>query len=858
MSLTKSAVLKIFRQVKPNATKLQADDFWGYVEASTSRARRNLLAALEKGGDSARSSVSAIVSAWLFQEFARGQHQHRQQPQHQRHHQQGHQQHQQQQSQQQQQKQHGGDDGDDQGWHQVHRGLRGPRAGRGEPPRVATSSSTTGKGRGEALPRAAAQDPAWARNGSGAKGGARTAAKRANSTRTPWASLLVSPQTPLLDSDGNVARKCSIGPDDGDVAMDRAHGYVMASSVTSSKLVCRLARRVCRDKPVVLVHQPMDDAGKDALREALRDWEDQLNSEGGSDNSTPHSFSLSDAAIVVCDPENNAQEPKNVILIHIDDHNTFLPGQAEAARHLNIEVAPELPCPEDLDDELAVTVVKHMCNDAGLEEWASDFFELKDRRDIVKAIQKLVRSGKPDPELKVRIMADRTYKYKGNMIENAKVRAVITVPKHEVDELLARSGQYGVLYEYPDRPRNAGFKKVNLPLQWDLNDCNTAVAAVEADVRRRILGLVPTTRGFAARVRHEDEAQVTRALVPEVAEQLGDSLGLRPNSRWLLRDLPRRITKADIIRMLATNSGHWCSWQVLPKYAIIDRNVRGASWVVEAEEPPPVKTFRTRGQCVTIERHIDEKTLSPANRVWAKPIAQWERARSATATSPNIRKPWCDMDDDDDDIDIDCEGNDFSTQADPAATPTQPTYTETTQQDDGSRTQQRRPQQGPFPTLPNPSHPSQMAENAVVTPWQRRPKSFRLTDSSGNDSAGPPRAKKRFGEQRSTEPHWPPLAAAQVDHEKEAMRAALQAKDEQIQNLQNSMVQLQRMMEQLMTAMAANGTISTQAAAATLAEVQQAAEAGPNAGHGAHNEQQSMWQRPSAPHDHHGAHDDDA
>ncbi len=856
MSLTKNSVLRVFRQVKGNATKEQTEDFWHYVENSTTaRAKKNLLTALDKGGDNARSSVSALVGAWLTHDFVHGRgrgQQQRQQHQHQHHQQQHRQQQQQQQQQRQQQQQPGDDERDDGEWQQVRRGPRGARLGRGDPLAAAAPSSATGKGRGSPTSNATTRDSAKASGEKGAKGRARSTTKQATTSRTPWSGLQVSPQTPLLDKDGNIARKCCIGPDDGEHIINKAQGYVMASSVTSAKMVCRLTRRANRDKPIVIVHQPMDNAGKDALREALRDWEDTLNAEYGNEQVVPHDLSFSDAAIVIQDPVNGTQEPKNVILIHIDDQNTFLPGQAEAAQHLNIEVAPELQCPEDLDDEIAVTIVRHMCNDTGVEEWASNFFELKDRRDMVKAIQKLVRNGKPDPDLKVRIMADRAYSHRGKVLDDAKVRAIITISKDDVDELLSRSGQYGVLYEYPDRIRNTSFKKINLPLQWDLNDCNAAVAGAEADARRRILGIVPTSRGFAARVRHEDEAQVTRALVPEVAEQLGDSLGMRPNSRWLLRDLPRRITKADIIKMLASSAGQWTPWQVLPKYAINDRNIRGASWVVEAEEPPPMRTFRTRGSCVTIERHVDEKALSPANRVWARPIAQWEKAKSAATTSPSIRKPWCDMSDDEDDIDIDCEGNGFDTQEDVTIDSPQSAANDATQQNNDQYTQRRKPQQQPFPTPSPPPCPSHGTENTTTTPWQRRPKNFRLTDSSGNDSAGPPRAKKRFGEQRAAECQWPALTTTQVDHEKEAMRAALQAKDEQIQNLQNSITQLQRMMEKLMTAMAANGTISTQTAAATIAEVQHAAETHSNADHGTQPEQPSMWQNHGTSHDQYG------
>ncbi len=40
--------------------------------------------------------------------------------------------------------------------------------------------------------------------------------------------------------------------------------------------------------------------------------------------------------------------------------------------------------------------------------------------------------------------------------------------------------------------------------------------------------------------------------------------------------------------MLATETATWTPWYVLPKFATADRGDRGATWVVEAEEPPPL------------------------------------------------------------------------------------------------------------------------------------------------------------------------------------------------------------------------------------------------------------------------------
>ncbi len=74
--------------------------------------------------------------------------------------------------------------------------------------------------------------------------------------------------------------------------------------------------------------------------------------------------------------------------------------------------------------------------------------------------------------------------------------------------------------------------------------------------------------------------------------------------------------------MLAVTAGPWTSWYVIPKYALNGNAGKWSSWVVEAEEPPPAKAFKAKGNYATIQRLVNEKAMHPSARVWAKPIAQ--------------------------------------------------------------------------------------------------------------------------------------------------------------------------------------------------------------------------------------------
>ncbi len=349
------------------------------------------------------------------------------------------------------------------------------------------------------------------------------------------------------------------------------------------------------------------------------------------------------------------------------------------------------------------------------------------------------------------------------------------------------------------------------------------------------MGVVPTSRGFAFRVRPDDQAEATTALVPELAEQLGPALGLQPNSTWLLRNVPRRILKQDLIKLLASEAGLWTACHALPTYAVNDRRATGSTWIVEAEEPPPRRAFRARGTCVTIERYTDERTLSPACRVWAKPISQWEEAAKRVTNSRNVRTPWGDIVDDDIDVDFvgGAHGNtrnaedEIHNQCNQWNTSNEQSQQQNQQPQQSCHPQRtsRVPQQGTFPMgAPQRRTPYTMGDALAVADVQRRPRAFHLTDSSGTDSSAPPKHKKRFGEaSRRTSPtaHW--SASGDYDHEQEAMREALKAKDDQIAALQASMTKLQSMMETVMAAMASSGAISTQTVAATVVEVHQAA-----------------------------------
>jgi hypothetical protein len=69
-SLTRNSVLKIFRQLKPDASKEDQRALWDYVHMKAStHARTNMAKAIQHGGDRARSSVAQAVKEWQGQRY---------------------------------------------------------------------------------------------------------------------------------------------------------------------------------------------------------------------------------------------------------------------------------------------------------------------------------------------------------------------------------------------------------------------------------------------------------------------------------------------------------------------------------------------------------------------------------------------------------------------------------------------------------------------------------------------------------------------------------------------------------------------------------------------------------------------
>ncbi len=217
--------------------------------------------------------------------------------------------------------------------------------------------------------------------------------------------------------------------------------------------------------------------------------------------------------------------------------------------------------------------------------------------------------------------------------------------------------------------------------------------------------------------------------------------------------------------------------------------------------------------------------MNPAARIWAKPISHWEQKGGAERKPKTFKKPWGDYEDD---SDAEFENNDDEGGTQPNNDGLRGSAHEQSQEAANGPTGQHGTRGHPYAAAERPQRRPMVTPytfgDAINNAAQPRPRSYRLTDSSATDTALPPRAKCRFGDnKRGAARRLPPHdQGAPIEHagsERDTFLAAIQAKDAQIAQLSQTLNNLQRTIETLMNTMAANGTISPQVVAGAIVEL---------------------------------------
>ena len=107
------------------------------------------------------------------------------------------------------------------------------------------------------------------------------------------------------------------------------------------------------------------------------------------------------------------------------------------------------------------------------------------------------------------------------------------------------------------------------------------------------------------RVDPANEEQTTRELNPELAEELGDTMGMIPTETWKVLNVSQRTTRGELIKILGTPTLRWQGWLACPKHTLKDRNLGRNTWVVETDSEPPSRALKCGPTFLTFEKYID-------------------------------------------------------------------------------------------------------------------------------------------------------------------------------------------------------------------------------------------------------------
>ncbi len=175
-------------------------------------------------------------------------------------------------------------------------------------------------------------------------------------------------------------------------------------------------------------------------------------------------------------------------------------------------------------------------------------------------------------------------------MSHAKLLMFVKAAPGAVNELLSKFGQHGVLIEPASRD-TGDFVRLKMPLDMTLSEVRTAVGNLPPALRPLALGVVPTYKGYAVRALQQHEAELMQALCPERADQLGPALGMRVNSTWVVRGIPAKATRQQIIAALDKSTPAWQGWTVIPRKRLGGTRGPTTDWIIDAVCGPPL--FRT-------------------------------------------------------------------------------------------------------------------------------------------------------------------------------------------------------------------------------------------------------------------------
>jgi hypothetical protein len=457
--------------------------------------------------------------------------------------------------------------------------------------------------------------------------------------RDAWRDLEVADETPLTDSStGEEAAKLDL-----EASVEEASGYVFCYSDRAAELHRKYATSI---HPITFILPRVDDNTRNGIERALKKMEDHYEKAINP--------GLTESTMFIKEPKSGRKKNVEVTLVHVDRGMKICPPQDVEDGMLFTDSLPCVDMDLPTDSEIQFTVMKPICKELALTEWweklaARPFPLFKDD------IKRVITSAKFKPT-EIQVRRDRNLVWRGEHMADARIATTVKVPSEHVDELMARSGRHGIIIDHLRRGRGNqtdAYAKLKLPSDWDMAEAINKIDALPPHLKKLTRGIVPSARGYFLRMVGTAEAEITKALAPEVAAQLGPALGMKAESTWIVKGIPRNATKEGIIRGLNLPTSRWRGWTVRPKRVVGQPRFGKVDWLVEAANDPPGKalTVKTRetpnGDCIMIERFVEEQRTTAKAAPWFKPLKKQEPTSASRAGAL-----WGEMAEEDDDEDI--------------------------------------------------------------------------------------------------------------------------------------------------------------------------------------------------------------
>ena len=312
------------------------------------------------------------------------------------------------------------------------------------------------------------------------------------------------------------------------------------------------------------------------------------------------------------------QGARSVLIVNMDSNGLILPAHHKKisafVKTNTVHCMPDISFSRPEFTSIAVSVVKPICEEIGMETWWQKLSKM-DTRALQKELTKTISMKDWSPHLPF-IPRSRALKWRGEDIEIGRIRAIFRVPDSKAEDVLSQSGRHGLIIEV-DKRAGQGKEdldeliKVKLPQETTMSDVIKKIDALPAQVKKATRGVIPTYKGYAIRCRREAELDVTKHLNPDEAETLGPAMGLKMETAWVVRGVPGYATRAQIISNLAKSSGNgWPGWTVRPRKTLSSTARQGgtATWLIDAVTEPPLRVITLNKAVITIEMYYERST----------------------------------------------------------------------------------------------------------------------------------------------------------------------------------------------------------------------------------------------------------